>query len=512
MGNVIGKTRIDRRYFTGMNSYDAATEIGDTECVDIQNGLVSEEGLIVQRKGLTDIGDSISGAARNYGLGTLEVSGVANLYRVDATNWYRLSGTSNWVSVKSNLTNALESVMEQAKGLLFLSNGTDNVHSINGSNTVTDEGDTNTDPPKGTIYEFHDNRMFASGVSGANEDIVYYSDVADPQTWSRSTNIFRAWQGAKGKVKQLKSFKEKELVIYKEDTILILDTTGATPLTDWELRLFNQTIGCPAGRTIVNIGNDHIFLSNDGVRILTRSQFDTVQAGIISREIQDIIDDINWDAIDTAHAVYFNNKYILALPTGTSTTANQVVIWDSLATLGASRKGLPINSWVRIPSGTWDIANFVVSRYNTEPKLVGGHVSDGQVFSCLDGASDDGSVIDLFIKFKEESVNGVDLDMAISHIFATLTGGENTNVQFFYSINSGVDNATSPEKINTSGSTPVLPIDLPFSLNDSVKTQDELYIKDRGKTCQISLLHNESGACTFKGYQMYVNPMGQTEE
>ena len=509
MSNLINKVKISRNYFSGMNSFDNNTVIDDTKCADIQNGLLTEAGLIVKRNGLTELGTTVTGATSCLGLGRLETAGTLEIFRVERTNLYHLLG-STWTNLKSNLTTGLETVFEQANSLTFLSNGTDNVFSINTSLTITDEGNTNADPPLATILEFHDNRMFAGGVSG-NEDLVYFSDVADPQSWDRAVNNFKAWKGAKGDVTSLKSFKEKQLVIYKEDAILILDTSGANPLNDWQLTVFNPIIGCPAGRTVANVGNDHIFLAKDGVRILSRSEFDTVQAGVISREIQDIIDTINWNAITTSRAVFFDNKYILSIPTGISTVPNEVVIYDTLATLEAGRRGIPGNSWVRVPDGTWDLNNFVVSRFNTEPELIGGTTADGKIHKVLQGTDDDGTTIALNVNFKNEGINGVDQDMYISHIFARALGGEAGALQFFYNINSSSAEATRPSSLDTAGSTPVLPIDLPFDLNDATTVDDELYIKSRGKTCQISMIHNDNTTATFLGYEMYVRPIGQTE-
>ena len=41
-----------------------------------------------------------------------------------------------------------------------------------------------------------------------------------------------------------------ELIIYKEDSIFVLDMTGSTPLTDWTLQPLNEAIGCKAGKTV----------------------------------------------------------------------------------------------------------------------------------------------------------------------------------------------------------------------------------------------------------------------
>ena len=502
MGLTANKQKITRSYFTGMNSYDAPREIGDTECANIENALISRAGLIVKRNGLTELGTHVASSTACLGLGKLESLSVALLFRVERTNLYWLDGTT-WTSIKSDLTNALTTSFAQLNSLMFLSNGTDNVFSVNTSKAVTDEGNTNADPPKGTIMEAHDNRLFIAGVSGANEDIVYFSDVADGQTFDRAVNLFKVDKGTKGKITALVSLKNKQLAIFKEDAIFTLNTNGANPLNDWELKLFNPKIGCPAGRTAVNVGNDAMFLAKDGIRILSRSEFDTIQAGVISRTIQDLVEDINWNAITTSHAEYFENRYILMVPTGSATTPSTTFVWDALATGEAAKRGIGINSWVQIPQGTWNLSDMIVSRYNTQPELISGHASDGDIHKTFSGTTDDAELITMTVRFKREVFGDRDLDKHFSHIFAQQDGTDNVPINFYYSVDFGSDTATEPASINSAGTIPVLPIDLPFNLDDDVLVSDELYINHRAKDILISMQATQTGAQVFRGYTLY---------
>lgn len=509
MPNVKNKLRIDRRYFVGMNSFDSPSEIHPSQCALLENGIVTEAGVIVKRKGLTAIGSAITNASSCNGIGTLEVSGVARLFRIERTNLYMLNGTT-WDIKKNDLTNALDTTFQQANGVLFLLNGTDNVHSVDTNGTVTDEGNTNTDPPKGTIAEFHDNRLFVSGVAGSNEDLIYFSDVADPHTFDLSTNNFKAWKGSKGKVTQLKSFKEKELIIYKQDTILQLSTDGATPLSDWSLSVLNNAVGCPAGQTVANVGNDHIFLGNDGVRILSRSIFDTVQEGIISREVQNYINDINWNAIETARAVYYDNKYILAIPTGSSTTPDVILIYDTLATLEAVRRGISLHSWVVIPKYTWDITHMSVSKYNTAPSLVIGGTGS-KLYSALNGTTDDGTHINLNVHFREEAGSGVDIDDKFSHFYGRFQGSSDTVSSLSYVIDRRGAYNTQPANLNMAGSSVTIPFVLPVTLMEQELLEKEFYLFKRGKICQVRFQHNQAGTAKIYSYTLYYQPIGQTE-
>jgi len=294
----------------------------------------------------------------------------------------------------TTLTAGLTTNFVQGLDRLFILNGTDNVFSIDSSLTVTDEGNTNTDFPKTTFAEWTaNNRMFASGsLTQSERDIVWFSDALAPQTWSRNTNFFKVRSGGGGKVTWLKMFKEFELIIYKNDSIFVLSMEGATPLTDWNLKPLSVVIGCPAGRTVCDIGNDQIYLANDGVRLLSRTSFDKLRVGVISDPIRDIIEDINQDSIQNSVGFFENGLYILGVPVGTSTIPNRFMIWDSFA---AARNGDPNGSWTTIPTDTWNMSCMTSYGFGDNIKTVIGGDSRALslCYKVLSGNTDNGTTV-----------------------------------------------------------------------------------------------------------------------
>jgi hypothetical protein len=309
---------------------------------------------------------------------------------------YLLSDFSGWsvITGLSALTDGISTNFVQALDKCFVLNGTDHVFSIANDLTVTDEADTNTDFPITTVAEWTpNNRMFASGsLTQATRDYVWFSNSIDPQTWDRATNVFKVRSGDGGKVTWLKAFKEFELIVYKNDSIHVLNMEGATPLTDWTLKPLSVAVGCPAGRTVQDIGNDHIFLANDGVRLLSRTTFDKLRVGVISDPIRDIIDSINQDAIETANGWFENGLYILNIPVGTSTTPNRTVIWDSVA---AQRNGDPSSAWTTVPTDTWNISCMTSYGFSDNTKTVvgGSSAANSLCYKMLNGTTDDGTAI-----------------------------------------------------------------------------------------------------------------------
>jgi len=303
----------------------------------------------------------------------------------------------------TTLTAGLTTNFVQGLDKLFILNGTDNVFSIDSSLTVTDEGNTNTDFPKTTFGEWTaNNRMFASGsLTQSLRDIVYFSDALDPQTWNRTTNLFKVRSGGGGKVTWLKMFKEFELIIYKNDSIFVLNMDGATPLTDWDPKPLSIVVGCPAGRTVCDIGNDQIYLANDGVRLLSRTTFDKLRVGVISDPIRDIIEAINQDAIQNSVGFFENGLYLLGVPVGTSTIPNRWMIWDSFS---ATRNGEPNGSWTTIPVDVWNMSCMTSFGFGDNLKtIIGGDARALSLcYKVLSGNTDNGATVTQSIITKEQ--------------------------------------------------------------------------------------------------------------
>jgi hypothetical protein len=382
----------------GQNSSDETASIGKNQAELLQNSIITKKGKCTQRNGLTVLGTANSTTNKILGLVHYNVGGTLDtLLRARATKIQRLADDySDWTDIVglTTLTTGLQTNFIQALDKCFILNGTDHVFSIDSAFTVTDENDTNADFPLSTVAEWTpNNKMFASGsLTQSTKDYVWFSNAIDPQTWDRATNVFKVRSGDGGKVTWLKAFKEFELIIYKNDSIHVLNMDGATPLTDWDLKPLSVAVGCSAGRTVQDIGNDHIFLANDGVRLLSRTTFDKLRVGVISDPIRDIIDGINWDAIDTANAWFENGLYILNIPTGTSTVPDRTVIWDSIA---AQRNGDPNSAWTTVPKATWNLSCMSSFGFGDNIKtFVGGSsLATSLCYKVLNGTTDAGTAI-----------------------------------------------------------------------------------------------------------------------
>ena len=94
-----------------------------------------------------------------------------------------------------------------------------------------------------------------------------------------------------------------------------------------------------------------MFLAYDGVRALFRSQQDKLQTGSsfpLSYNLKEQFEDINFAQISKARAVFFDNKYFLALPTGASTSNDSVWVYYPATQSWVVNDGWAVADWAKI--------------------------------------------------------------------------------------------------------------------------------------------------------------------
>ena len=442
-----------------------------------------------------------------YGLKRFKVgSTIDRIYRIRDVHAERLDDNFlGWTSVSAAFTADTLTSMVIANDILFFLSGVQNTFSMDTSESFTDEGNTNTDVPRGTLGAWgQNNRFFVSGsLTDSERDIIWFSNTNAPQTFNRSTNRFKVPSSKAGSITWITPFKLNEIIIYKDDSIYVLDITGSTPLTDWTLQPVNVAIGCKAGRTVADIGNDQVFLDNESkVRLLSRTSFDKLETSVISGPIQSILDEINVDAMSVARSKFVNGKYYLAFPTGVNTENNVCVVWDTQA---AALAGNPASGWSVVPDGIWFISEFEEFEFgDNELRLV--H-ADNRAISMVykhDANTDNGRIISMEVAGPNHDFDNRGTDKIFGPLHVVWESGENTLVEIFVEINE--QGFESVGTFSLVGSAPVLPINLPFKLSGSEKKTELLRIKQigRGQTCRIKAKHAQyNTSATFLEYELW---------
>ena len=370
----------------GANTRQHEQMVGENQATKLDNVDINTAGKRIMRAGITLVEDL--GNDAGTGLFGYEPTGGTNLLVAThgqklETNSNPAAGSSNFVERKDDFTTSLQTTIVKAiesdeADVFIATNGTDNCFRFEPDNlgTPQDLGDTNTSPPLTTVMTWFRNRLWA-----LKDNKLYYAgaiptDFSD--TFNRTTNYYTV---PTGEEKAIVGLRDTGMVLMGKEAIWGFNPSVVPAATDKPELLLD--IGCFAQKTAVQVADDVFFLAADGVRGLFRTINDKMQAGEsypLSYPLKTEVDNINWTYAHKACAVYFDNRYIISLPTGTSTYNNEVWIYYPA-----------IKSWVTI-SG-WNIADFAKLDIGGEDKLFGIDSNDGSVYRMFSGVTDAGTAI-----------------------------------------------------------------------------------------------------------------------
>ena len=338
----------------GMNSFDRSDLIEPSQGASMVNVVINRFGRLTKRKG-QNLFNADVGSTAFRGLGRFDPDRTTS-YMVAASGTDVIASLSNettwrFLNAASQLTAGKDTEFVQANDLLFVLNGFDNTSFWTGSTFQTADVYPSS-PPSATTGAWLRNYLFLGGAT-TETDWVYFSNNLDPLTFDAS-DIIKINTGDGQAIQRLIPYRLNELIVYKERSIFVLDIEGAT-LSGWTVQPISKVIGTPAPRSVVSLGNDQWFLSSEpvAIRSLQRTEFDKILVDIVSKPIQDIFEgtntfgfSLNKTHMSKACAILFDNKYIIAIPTGTSTVNNTVLVFDFLTGGWYIIKGWYPSSWI----------------------------------------------------------------------------------------------------------------------------------------------------------------------
>jgi len=219
--------------------------------------------------------------------------------------------------------------------------------------------------PTGPTYS----RMPSSGIGiyfgnqiwvKSGRDQVQISDVLDPDTYDPFFKSFRTNAGSNDEIVALHPYADGHVVVFGSKSIylatvaLAADGVHIDPARS-AIVLLTTEVGCAARNTVVTAGDSIFWLSpNHGVYRLD-SKLDLKLRGNtqpLSDSVADIFATINGAAIGTSCAIYFNNRYWIAIPTGSASLPNTLLIYNMLN-----------QAWESQDVYTFAISNLVVSDF-----------------------------------------------------------------------------------------------------------------------------------------------------
>jgi hypothetical protein len=149
---------------------------------------------------------------------------------------------------------------------------------------------------------------------GIRDEIVA-SDIMDFDTVDVIGNQFRPSAGQSDYLVQLTPFTKDSLVVFNRKSIHLMSGISGS-LADVSTNVVTTEIGCSARKSVVQVANQIIFLSDQGIySVEFLDEYNLRGTGTpISETIQPFIDRINQDYVHLSCGVYFDNRYWLALP------------------------------------------------------------------------------------------------------------------------------------------------------------------------------------------------------
>ncbi len=184
-------------------------------------------------------------------------------------------------------------------------------------------------------------------------DEVIISDILDSDTYDEIYGQYRFNAGTADFNVALHSFSDDKLLVFNRNSVHLVGGAGANAT----VQLITNEVGCVARQSIVQVGNNILFLSDNGVYGANFQDLYNLRGNEVplSSSINPTIQRINRDVWDKSVGVYFDNRYYLAVPLDGSQVNNAILIfnfinkqWESIDTVNSLATG-------------WNIANLIVA-------------------------------------------------------------------------------------------------------------------------------------------------------
>ena len=180
---------------------------------------------------------------------------------------------------------------------------------------------------------------YTSDTTPADREIrdeIVASDIMDFDTVDVIGNQFRPSAGQSDYLVQLTPFTKDSLVVFNRKSIHLMSGISGS-LADVSTNVVTTEIGCSARKSVVQVANQIMFLSDQGIySVEFLDAYNLRGTGTpISETIQPFIERINQDYVHLACGVYFENRYWIALPLNSESGAlasklNTIIVYSFL--------------------------------------------------------------------------------------------------------------------------------------------------------------------------------------
>jgi len=196
---------------------------------------------------------------------------------------------------------------------------------------------------------FFRNRLIVPQPTDSNYTVLM-SNLLDTDVFTPADAQFRINKGSADKLVGFFPYQEDQLIVFMRNSIHMINNIATVSAANtYEI---TRQHGCVARKSIAQSGPQTFFLSDNGVIVLSPGTDPAKGLGVaiskvsgetipMTRPIQDQFDEVNFAHANKSCGVVFDNKYYLAVPTGSSTVPNAIFIYDLLSSTWISVDSYP---------------------------------------------------------------------------------------------------------------------------------------------------------------------------
>ena len=228
---------------------------------------------------------------------------------------------------------------------------------------------------------FFRNRLIIPQPTDSNYSIIM-SDLLDTDNYYAADSQFRINKGSADFLVGFYPYQEDQLIVFMRNSIHMINNIATTSAANtYEI---TRQHGCVARKSIAQSGPQTFFLSDNGVIVLSPGTDPAKGLGVaiskvsgetipMTRPIQDQFDEVNFAAADKSCGVVYDNKYYLAVPTGSSTVPNKIFVFNLLTSTWTSVDSYPAMSG----SLAFHVDDWVICSHGSAP-------TRRRLFACND--------------------------------------------------------------------------------------------------------------------------------
>ena len=210
-------------------------------------------------------------------------------------------------------------------------------------------GGGNIQCPNTDFGVFFRNRLIIPQPTDSKYSILM-SNLLSTDVYTTADAQFRISKGSADFLVGFYPYQEDQLIVFMRNSIHMINNIATVSAANtYEI---TRQHGCVARKSIAQSGPQTFFLSDNGVIVLSPGTDPAKGLGVaiskvtgetlpMTQQIQNQFDEVNYKYADLACGVVFDNKFWIAVPTGSSTKPNKVFVYDLISSAWISVDSYP---------------------------------------------------------------------------------------------------------------------------------------------------------------------------